>query len=676
MKKDWRTLSELERLLYRELFRKDCYSFCCEFWEEVDSHPFIEGNLTRFFCETYQYMSRYWVEYTPKKFDLPKIGVDEVLVDVREDKHYMSISVPPRHGKSNFFNILCPVWLFINDPIKVASVSHTQNLAGTMNIKRQKLLNSDKFKFFFPEIYLLTNSTYSLKDDRNGEMYSIPKNAITGFGADMLIVDDLTNVSQAKRDAAEMEHAWSIYTETLPSRINDVYKFAFINIMQRIAPNDIVGRILADPKLAENYIFVNLPAQFDKTTYLVCPISGKIFKYNKGDYLFPEAFGDYSTIRANMPNSTWQSQYLQQPQNSDMTIIKENMIIEKDLPDTPGIENADMIYSSTDFPVKDKETSDFLGSVLAYRKGSTLYITDCLEKRLAFVKGVNYIKQLDAYFPGIIQIIEDKANGSGTIQILQEELAGIQAFNPGDKSKVMRLENASLYINNVVFVKTIYNKENKSFELTPGLRNLKERLLEFPFVQHDDIVDAFSMLLLFVFLDKKYSVYGRSFTDENVVKIDRNTFNVPTTVFFNKEGDNWKVCEIGIKYSVNSKLIVLSENQFKASVEDGLQKLHELYPNKKVFIDCSATNSLIGIFKKSVIVERYEEDDFDRSVARLSLLLSNKQFLLDYNCASCKADIELFKYSKSKDENNIKYVTEKDGFVACMRIALKYYGMK
>lgn len=676
MKKDWRTLTELERLLYRELFKKDCYSFCCEFWDEIDSHPLIKGKLTRFFCETYQYMSRYWVNYSPKKFDLPKLKKDEELIDVREDKHYLSISVPPRHGKSNFFNILCPVWLFINNPIKVASVSHTQNLAGTMNIKRQKLLNSEKFKFFFPEIELTTNSTYSLKDDRNGEMYSIPKNAITGFGCDQLIVDDLTNVSQAKRDAAEMEYAWDIYTSTLPSRINDIYKFSFINIMQRIAPNDIVGRILADPKLSKNYTFVNLPAQFDKTTYLVCPISGEIYKYKKGDYLFPEAFGDYSTIRANMLESTWQSQYLQQPQNSDLTIVKEDMIIEKDLIDTPGIENADMIYSSTDFPVKDKETSDFLGSILAYRKDSTLYITDCLEKRMNFVKGVNYIKQLDAYFPGIIQIIEDKANGSGTIQILQEELSGIQAFNPGDKSKSMRLENATMYIDKVIFVKTVFNKMTQTYELSPALINLKERLMSFPFVQHDDIVDAFSMLILFVFLDKKYSVYSRAFNDRNIIKFTPELKSLPSTVFFNKEGDNWKVCEIAIEYSANSKLIVLSEHQFKESVEEGLKKLSELYPNKKVFIDSSYSNSLIGMFKKSVVIERYEEEDFDRSVANLNLLLANKRVLLTNNCVSTKADIELFKYSKSKDENNVKYVTEKDGFVACLRIASKYFSVK
>ena len=674
MIKDWRKLSELERLLYRELFKKDCFSFCCEFWSEIDPHPLKIGKLTKFFCETFQYMSRFWVPYNPINIELPKKKKGEEIIDVRQDKHLLSISVPPRHGKSNFFNILCPVWLFINNPIGVASVSHTQSLAGTMNIKRQKLLNSEKFKFFFPEISLTTNSTYSLKDMRGGELYSVPKNAITGFGCDLLIPDDLTNVSQAKRDAAEMEHAWDIYTSTLPSRINDKDKYAIINIMQRIAPNDIVGRILNDNKLRKAYIFVNLPAIFNKTTYLVCPISGEIFKFNKGDSLFPEQFGDYSEIRATMTENTWQSQYLQNPQNADLCIIKENMIVEKDIIECPDIDNADMVYASHDFPVTDKETSDFLGSILAYRVNSTIYITDCLEKRLGFVKSVNYVKQLDNIYPGIIQVIEDKANGAPILQQLSDEISGLQAFQPGTNSKSQRLESASMYINNVVFIKNVFNKFTQTYELSESLQNLKSRLIQFPFVQHDDIVDAFSMLLLFIFMDKKYMVYGRSFNDQNIIDVSLMKNIDYSTIFFNKEGDIWKILDIAINYGVNSELIIKRELRFKGSIEEAFKKLKEFAPKNSLFIDCSYSEALKGMYQKNITIEKYEIEDFDKSVAQTNLAFSKKLILLDKHCVLTKGDIENFKFSKTKTDNNIKYMTEKDGFVSCIRTALIYYG--
>lgn len=673
MKKDWKTLSELERMLYRELFKRDAYAFCCEFWSEIDTHEFKPSNFIQFFCEIFQYNCRHWVHYEEKKIDVPEHGYDDIVIDVREGKYLLGIACPPRHAKSNLFNILLPCWLFVNAPIKVASVSHTQGLAGTMNSKRQKLLNSPKFKFFFPEIELIQNTAYSLKDSRGGEMYSVPKNSITGFGADVLIIDDLTNVSQAIKDMQEMESAWITYTDVLPSRINDPTKHAIINIMQRIAVNDIIGRIQKDPRLSSSYTFVTLPAQFKYRTILLCPISGKVFIYNKGDYLFPEQFGDYSTIRCRITDHTWKAQYLQEPENSDLAVITKDMIIEKSELEVPSVEQCDAMYASHDFPVKDKDTSDFLGSVLGYRVGSTLYILDCLEKRMAFVKSVEYVRHLDEVYPGIIQVIENKANGSPILQQLQDEVAGMQAYEPGTQSKMQRLESASLYMNskNVVFVKTIYNKETNDYILSPSLQNLKDRLLAFPFVEHDDITDAFSMLTLFVFMDKRYMVYGRAFNEENIV--DALSRECPySTIFFNREGDIWKMMEISVEYGATTRLVVRKELRIKASLDEGLKALKKFAPNKSVFIDCSASESMQGMYANKTNVERYTTD-FDQSVTQLNLAFSKKLVLIDERCVLTRADIESCKFAKSKDDT-MKYSSMKDGFVACIRVALKYFG--
>ena len=90
-------------------------------------------------------------------------------------------------------------------------------------------------------------------------------------------------------------------------------------------------------------------------------------------------------------------------------------------------------------------------------------------------------------------------------------------------------------------------------------------------------------------------------------------------------------------------------------------------------IDCSATDALQGMYTKSNFVERYEITDFDRSVAQLNLAFSKKRILIYQNCKLTKSDITNFKSSKSKDEN-VRYATTKDGFVACLRIAMTYYG--
>lgn len=664
----------IEKALRRTLYRKSFYEFVKAFWNIADPSKFVDGWLIQYYCETFQYMCKGWVGYDAPKIDIPEIGPETELIDVRQNKQNLCLMVPPRHTKSMIFNVFGPTWLWLSAPIKAASVSHTGGLATQMNTKRHRILNSDLFRELFPEIELVTNAKGQLVDSRGAEMYSMNRNAFTGYGGDIIINDDLTNAETARKDQAEMSNAWAYYQNTMPSRINDINKCIIMNIQQRLAPNDIAGHIMNEPKLAARYVFITLPAIFQKRTVIVFPISGVVKTLEKGDFLWPERFGDYESLRADVGETIFETQYLQNPIASDKTAIKPDMIIEKDMSDTPGVENAEITFASHDFPVKDKDTSDFLGSVLGYRVRGILYITDCLEKRMGFTKGVEYVEQIDNVFPGTIQVIEDKANGSPILQQLQDKVAGMQAFQPGTASKFQRLESASLYMTsgNVVFVRTVFNKLTQQWELSPALRNLRQRLLNFPFVEHDDICDAFSMLVLFVFMDRRNMVYGRSFNDENVVDADTIDSKY-STIFFNKEGDTWKALEIKVRYGEKTKLIASREVMFKASLDDGLTKLKEFAPKKTVFIDCSATPALSGMHSKSVTVERYEIEDFDKSIAQMNLAFSNKSVLVDKHCVLTKVDIESFKFAKSKDEN-VRYQTTKDGFVACMRVALKYYG--
>lgn len=667
-------MDELTRILYRELYKKSLYDFVKDFWNTADPSKFVDGKLIKYYCEVFQYFCRKWIDCKEEEVILPEKKDDEIIVDIRQGKQNLCLNVPPRHTKSMIFNVFGPVWLWLSAPIKAVSISHTGGLAAEMNSKRYMIINSEKFKFFFSDIFLVSNTGSYLKDVRGGELRSLNKNAFTGYGGDVIVNDDLTNAETARKDMAEMENAWSYYKNTMPSRINDINKCIIMNIQQRLAPNDITGHILGEDALAKTYVFVVMPAYFEKTTHYICPISGEIITWHKGEYLWPERFGNYETLRAQVGESVFETQYMQKPIASDKTIVKEDMLVFKDANDVPSIEDADMIYASHDFPVKDKDTSDFLGSIVAYRIGSTIYIKDCLEKKMAFVKSVEYVKRLDEFYPGIIQVIEDKANGSPILQQLQDEVAGMQAYQPGTRSKIQRLESASLYMTsgNVIFVKSVFDEMTSTYKLSSSLQNLVTRLINFPFVEHDDIVDAFSQCLLFVFMDKRYMVYGRAFNDNNIVDTSMKHLTYDT-IFFNREGDVWKMVDIAIEYGIQTKMYVVKEQRFKGSVQDGIIELKKFAPGKSVFIDCSANDGMYGISDKTIAIEKYTIEDYDKSVSQLNLAFSNKLVLLDKNCKLTKNDIESFKFSKSKDDT-VKYVTTKDGFVACLRIALHYYG--
>ena len=596
LEKDFRKLSPKLRLYYKTLFQKDFYTFAQYFWCEADPAEFIDGFLVQFYCEFFQYLCRPWIGYDCpwEKPVIPDVSDDAVVIDVRQNKQNGCINIPPRHSKSMILNVLAGVWIWLSAPIKLASISHTGGLATSMNTKRQKILNSERFKFFFPEIELVTDSSHQLTDKRGAELYSISRSAALGYGADILVCDDLTNDESARKDKEEMNNSWEFYHGTLPTRVNNQDKYIILNIQQRLAQNDVTGRITADAELASQYIFVVLPAQFQKDTVVIMPISGKVFLFKKGDFLWPERFGDYSNLRSQVGEASWQTKYLQNPIATDKTYIKEDMIREEDATACPGWDIGtgsiddkaiDMVYASHDFPVKDKITSDFLGSVLAYRVNKVLYIVDCLEIRQDFTKNLAYVTGIDSTYPGSIQIIEDKANGSPLLTTLRQSVPGMQGYDPGSKSKEDRVNLCTPWVQsgNVVFVKTRFDPISKQWSLTPALQNLKSRLINFPFVDHDDIVDAFSMLVLYVFLDLKYCVYGKSFTESNLVDASSVPYDY-STVFFNKEGDSWKALDIGIKYGEPSKLIALRERSWQSSVEAGLKLLKDMAPDKNVFI--------------------------------------------------------------------------------------------
>lgn len=675
-------MDKLDIFLTKKLIEKgsyDFYDFYKDFWDVVDPHPFVDGGIVRFLCETFQFMCRQWIGYKKPEVDLSEIKnkTDVNIIDFRDsDKTRMSISLPPRHSKSQIFNVFGPVWLWATKPIAAVSISHTYDLAKTMNEKRYAIVNSPLFKSLY-NINIVANTKDSIKDDRGGQLYSQARDSLTGFGGDMIINDDLTNANTVARDKQEMNNAWMYYQNTMPSRINDIKHSCIFNIQQRLGINDIVGHIMKEKSLREQYIFVTLQAIFEKETYIVCPISATILHYKKGDPLWRERFNDYKSLKAEL-GGDFETQYQQKPRSSEQAIVSDDMILVKPQIECPKIENADMIFASHDFPIKDKETSDYLGSVLGYRVGNTLYIKDCLEVRQNFPSSIQYVKALSNIWQGIIQVIEDKANGSPILQQLQGEIVGLQSYNVGTNSKATRLANATKYMStkNVVFVASEFDKIYSKWELSENLNNLVDRLLSFPMVEHDDIVDAFDMLVNFVFLDQANSVYARSFNDENIIPIQ----DLPKyekeygSVFFNKEGDLWKATKIKIVYDELSYLVVTDETQFVANAINGLKKLKEFAPEENIFIDCSESQSMAEVYKDDLTVERYQIDDFDKSVLDLNLAFSNKLVLIGNNCKLTKIDIEMFKRAKTKDLDNQKYITEKDGFVACLRTALLYFG--
>jgi phage terminase large subunit-like protein/soluble P-type ATPase len=246
-------------------------------------------------------------------------------------------------------------------------------------------------------------------------------------------------------------------------------------------------------ELGDLYTTVKLQAIAEDDLDVVFPCTGEVWHINKGDSLFPERFSiqAYENIKKQAGQANFDTQYQQNDVSGSDNVIKLEYIQYMNEYDAEDIiENYDHIYASHDLPVSEKESADMHGAVICYKKGSTLLFTDAIETHFGFIGSQSFIKTLSSEddYRGIIQLIENKANGAVVIQTLQSTVPGVITIEPGSRSKTERLKAASYWM----IAKNVFFLTNRMNQVSPAIKMLISRITAFPYVKHDDVVDFVS----------------------------------------------------------------------------------------------------------------------------------------------------------------------------------------
>lgn len=183
---------------------------------------------------------------------------DEIQSFLNEDdKKFLVVNLPPRHGKS--YTIKNTVeWLFGTNPkLKVMTGSYNETLSGTFakqvrdTIQELKVDNilvySDIFPFTKVKYGEASASMWALNGSaEKSYLATSPTGTATGFGANILIVDDLIKNAEEAYNENTLDKQWEWFTNTMLSRLENNWKV--IIIMTRWAENDLAGRILENYK--------------------------------------------------------------------------------------------------------------------------------------------------------------------------------------------------------------------------------------------------------------------------------------------------------------------------------------------------------------------------------------------------------------------------------------------
>lgn len=190
------------------------------------------------------------------------------------DRKVMVINMPPRHGKSRTA-VLLSQWLFGRDPSEqIMTGSYNETLSTTFARSVRDGIAEEKFdpnRIVFSDIFPNTRIKYgeaaagkwALEGQYASYLATSPGGTATGFGASILIIDDLIKKAEEAFNENVLEKQWQWFTDTMLSRTETGYKI--IIIMTRWATNDLAGRALQHWPDAEH---ITMKAMQDDDTML------------------------------------------------------------------------------------------------------------------------------------------------------------------------------------------------------------------------------------------------------------------------------------------------------------------------------------------------------------------------------------------------------------------------
>jgi len=139
------------------------------------------------------------------------------------------INMPPRHTKSEFASYLLPAWFLGKYPEKkVIQTSHTAELAVNFGRKVRNLVDEENYRDIFPETVLQVDSKAAGRwnTSKGGDYFAIGVGgAVTGKGADLLIIDDPhseqeATIAETNPEVYDKTYEW--YTSGPRQRFNPV----------------------------------------------------------------------------------------------------------------------------------------------------------------------------------------------------------------------------------------------------------------------------------------------------------------------------------------------------------------------------------------------------------------------------------------------------------------------
>lgn len=194
------------------------------------------------------------------------------------DEDVLIINMPPRFGKSRTASLFVAWVLGKNQNEKIMTGSYSEDLSTTFSKTVRNMIQEEKadwnkivYSDIFPGVRIKKGDAamnlWSLENGYNNYLATSPGARATGYGATLLIIDDLIKNADEALNENHLEKLWRWFTDTMLTRLEQGGKI--IVVMTRWATGDLAGRLLEHCKeYGWKYRHVSMKALQDDGTML------------------------------------------------------------------------------------------------------------------------------------------------------------------------------------------------------------------------------------------------------------------------------------------------------------------------------------------------------------------------------------------------------------------------
>ena len=381
------------------------------------------------------------------------------------------INMPPRHTKSEFASVYLPAFMVgVNPKLKIIQTTHTSELAILFGRKAKNVIDSPEYNEIF-ETRLQEDSKAAGKwqTAQGGEYYAAGVGgAITGRGADLLIIDD-PHSEQTVLSKDSFERAYEWYTSGPRQRLQP--GGSIIVVMTRWSKNDLTGQLLKaqSGKNSDQWEIIEFPA--------IMPSGRSLWPgYWKKEEL--------EKVKSSLSLKKWNAQWMQNPTSEEGAILKREWWRDWEKEELPPLEH---VIQSYDTAFLKKETADYSaittwGVFSLEDKGKQLILVDSLKGRYEFPELRRLALEQYKYWQPETVIIESKASGLPLTFELRRMGIPVVTFTPskGNDKHARVTSVAPLFESGCGWAP---KREEWAQEVI-------EECASFPFGENDDLVDS------------------------------------------------------------------------------------------------------------------------------------------------------------------------------------------